>query len=180
MKIHVLGASGSGVTTLGEATAEALECSYYDSDAYFWLATDPPFTHRRRPAERNESLRLDLHRSTSWVLGGSIIDWGEEWLTLFDLVVFLWLPTDLRMERLRQRELERYGEVIYTNLQRNEQYQQFLAWAARYDDNTARGRTWQAQQAWLAKVACPVLRLEGDLSVTDRLERVLATLKELT
>ncbi|NML64046.1 hypothetical protein HHL22_02400 [Hymenobacter sp. RP-2-7] len=46
MKLHVFGASGAGVTTLGHALSAALGLPYFDSDDYFWLPTKPEFTHR--------------------------------------------------------------------------------------------------------------------------------------
>ena len=41
-RIHVFGASGAGVTTLGRALADALGTPHHDTDDYFWLPTTPP------------------------------------------------------------------------------------------------------------------------------------------
>ncbi|WP_414847104.1 shikimate kinase [Chryseobacterium sp. IT-36CA2] len=35
MRIHIFGASGSGVTTLGKALSEKLNIEYLDSDDFF-------------------------------------------------------------------------------------------------------------------------------------------------
>jgi adenylate kinase family enzyme len=40
-RIHLMGASGSGVTTLGRALAARLALPHHDSDDYFWLPTAP-------------------------------------------------------------------------------------------------------------------------------------------
>ena len=53
-RIHVFGASGTGTTTLGRGLAEALHIGQFDTDAYFWLQTDPPFTDIRPEPERIE------------------------------------------------------------------------------------------------------------------------------
>ena len=60
---------------------------YFDTNAYFWEATDPPFTERRPPARRDARLAHDLAGHQSWLIGGSIGHWGEPWLAAFDLVV---------------------------------------------------------------------------------------------
>lgn len=60
MKIHIFGASGSGVTTLGKALAKKLNLTYFDSDEYFWIHTDPPFTTKRNPKERNDLIKMAL------------------------------------------------------------------------------------------------------------------------
>ena len=45
--IHVMGASGSGTTSLGRALADRLDIAHLDTDDFFWLPTDPPFTTPR-------------------------------------------------------------------------------------------------------------------------------------
>jgi len=174
MKIHIFGASGTGVTTLGNALSAALQLPYFDSDAYFWEPTTPPFILKRAPGLRNAAIRSDLDKQNSWVLGGSAVNWGPDVFPPFDLIVFLWLPPGIRMERLKARELERYGEVIFTDAQRHQQYQAFMAWAADYDNCTGvAGRTIQVHEQWLQQQTSRVLEIRGDLTVAERLAIVM-------
>ena len=95
-------------------------------------------------------------------------------MPLFDLVVFLAVPTDVRLERLRARERQRYGEETLTPGERlHEQSQAFLQWAAAYDEGTREGRNRPRHEAWLVRLSCPVFRLEGVLSVDEMLSRIL-------
>ena len=103
-RIHILGASGSGTTTLGRALAARLQCPHFDTDDYFWLPTDPPYTQRRERTERAQLLMDDVTAHDSWVVSGSLCGWGDVAIPLFELVVFLSIPQDIRMARLRQRE----------------------------------------------------------------------------
>lgn len=178
MKVHLFGASGAGVTTLGEFLGAQLGVPYFDTDTYFWLPTEPPFTQRRPAASRNALLARDLAQHPSWLLGGSLVGWDEYWLTAFDLAVFLWLPPALRLARLRQREEVRYGDAIRADPSRVAQSRAFLAWAAGYDDNTSGGsRTLANHTDWLGRFTCPVLALRGDLTVAERAARVQAKLR---
>jgi len=111
-RLHILGASGSGTTTLGRALAERLQYLHFDTDDYFWLPTDPPYTNQRERTERQQLLMDDITAQNAWVLSGSLFGWGDVAIPLFALVVFLWIPQDIRMERLRQREHARFGERI--------------------------------------------------------------------
>ncbi|MBC7920676.1 MAG: AAA family ATPase [Ferruginibacter sp.] len=178
MKMHVFGASGSGTTTLGKYLSEKLNCPYFDSDDYYWEASTPPFTHRRNPDERNARLANALAPHPDWILGGSIVGW-KDWLPAFDLAVFLWLPSNVRTDRLEKREYERYGEVIRSDPERRRQYEEFIEWAAGYDDNTARGRTLAVHENWLGNLPCPVPELRGDLSVERRAEIVLERMEKI-
>lgn len=180
MRIHILGASGSGVTTLGKALAEELNYSYFDSDAYFWLPSEPPFINRRRPLERNALLTAEISQYEDWVLGGSMYNWNVEPLFDFDLVVFLWLPPTVRLQRLRDREYARYGDIIYNDPERKQQYEKFITWAQDYDIASGLAtRNIKAHEAWLETLSVPILQLRGDLTVHQRLDAVLQAMDEL-
>jgi adenylate kinase family enzyme len=133
-RLHILGASGSGTTTLGRALAARLQCPHFDADDYFWLPTDPPYTHRRARTERVQLLMDDLTAHDSWVLSGSLCGWGDGAIPLFELVVFLLIPQDIRMARLHRREQARFGTRILPGGDMYEISQAFLAWAASYDE----------------------------------------------
>jgi adenylate kinase family enzyme len=180
MRLHIFGASGTGVSTLGEALGAALGLAYFDTDTYFWEASDPPFTRRRPPAVRDAWLAHDLAQAPSWIVGGSIVGWGEQWLAAFDLVVFLWLPPPLRLQRLHQREHARYGARILADPSQAARTQAFLDWAAGYDDSSTGGtRTLANHTGWLARFTCPVLELRSDLPVAARIGAVQSRLREL-
>jgi adenylate kinase family enzyme len=46
MKIYITGPSGLGTTTLGRTLSHRLNIFHGDSDDFFWLQTDPPFTKK--------------------------------------------------------------------------------------------------------------------------------------
>jgi adenylate kinase family enzyme len=167
MRIHVTGASGSGTTTFGRALAAELGCPHFDSDDYFWLPTDPPYTTKRDPGERNRLLLADLRASVQFVETGSLISWSGEIDALFTGVVFLWLPPELRLARLRERELAELGHVG----------EEFMEWAASYDvPGNRKTRSRLLHEEWMEGLACPVLRLVGDLTTEERLARTRAWL----
>jgi len=180
MKLHIFGASGMGVSTLGGALGAALRLPYFDSDDYFWEASAPPFTLRCPPARRDARLAHNLARHPSWLVGGSSVGWGGQWLVAFDLVVFLWLPPQLRLQRLHQREHARYGARFLADPSQAARTQAFLEWAAGYDDSSTGGsRTLANHTSWLARLTCPVLELRGDLSIAARRYAIQTRLQEL-
>jgi len=175
-RIHILGASGSGTTSLGQALAERLGWPHFDTDTYFWLPTDPPFQKQRPVPDRLAMLAADLDAHSAWVLSGSLCGWGDVLIPRFDLVVFLWVPPDLRLARLREREQRRWGVELAPGGKMHDIHHAFMAWAAGYDagDLTMRSRT--LHEAWLARLPCPAVRLEGTESHEEHLTQVLAGL----
>lgn len=166
MRIHITGASGSGVTTLGGALANRLGIPAVDADTFYWLPTQTPFTEKRNREDRVAMALRELAKSTDAVFSGSCLDWGSQLEDSFDLIVFLYLDTSIRLERLRMRELKARGHVD----------EAFLSWAAQYDAGTATGRSLSRHRAWLAARKCSVIELQGDLSVDERVSRVLHAL----
>ncbi|EJL74307.1 AAA family ATPase [Chryseobacterium populi] len=174
MKIHIFGASGSGVTTLGKTLSEKLNIEYFDSDDFFWLRTKVPFTKRQAPEIRNTTLSQKLTTTNSWILGGSVIHWGENIFPEFDLVIFLYLPQDIRLERLKKREIERYGDEITLNPERQEMFEKFIKWARDYDEDTGiANRTLNAHRDWLSKISCPVIEINGDYEIDKKIKIIL-------
>lgn len=172
MKIHIVGASCAGSTTLGEALSRKLGIPYYDTDYFFWEPSEVPYTLKRERLARSLMIDKAISATPDFIIGGSLVSWGAQWLSTFDLVVFLYVPTIVRMERLVNRELERYGRAIYDDKQRNQLFRDFQDWAARYDDPTFSGRNISVHQKWLGEVSCPVVEIQGDTSVEERLTTI--------
>jgi adenylate kinase family enzyme len=110
--IHIFGASGSGMTTLARYICQNLAYTPLDSDDYFWLPTDPPFTEKREAAERVRLMRADILRAEKAVVSGSLAGWGDALIPCFTLCIRLVTETGVRIERLRRRERERFGARI--------------------------------------------------------------------
>jgi hypothetical protein len=162
MRVLITGASGSGTTTLGEALATQWGAEYFDADDYLWLPTEPPYLKQRPLLERADLLSKQLGDHASAVVSGAIMGWGAQIEDNFDLIVFLYADTKVRLLRLEQRELQRFGKVN----------PDFLAWAAQYDSGPPEGRSLVKHNAWLAARTSPVLRLSGELPVAELLRRI--------
>ena len=166
MRVLVTGASGSGTTTLGRALSRELEVAFFDVDDYFWVPTEPPYQQQRDPSARLSLLVADLAKVPQSITAGSVINWGRELEDSFSLIVFLTLPPELRLARLCEREVARFGRAD----------SKFLEWAAQYDDGSVDVNSRTGDEGWLTKRSCPVLRIEGDISVPERVVRVAKAL----
>lgn len=178
-RIHILGASGSGTTTLAAAVAARRGHRHLDTDDYFWLPTDPPYQTPRPRDARLARLSGALDAEPAWVLSGSLCGWGDPLIPRFQLVVLLSVRTEVRMQRLRLRELGRYGgDAIAPDGRLHQAHVAFLAWAARYDDADGTERSRMLHEGWLAALRVPVVRLDGDRPVTAHLTALEAAVAE--
>jgi adenylate kinase family enzyme len=184
-QIHLMGAPGAGVTTLGRALADRLGYRHFDADDYHWFTSDPePYRRRRNPEHRRQLLRADLDAAVGgWVLSGSVLGWGDEFVSRFQTVVYCWQPSAVRLERIRSRELVRYGAArLAPGGDLNGVFEKFLQWAAEYDTlpepgTNPRLRSRVAELAWLATLACPVWKLEAELPIPEAVAQLLGWLE---
>lgn len=177
-RILITGASGAGSTTLGAALATRLGWPHEDTDTYYWVPTDPPYTTMRSPEERIALLLPRLQAWRDWVLSGAPIEWGGRLEPLYELIVFLRLDHDVRMARLQEREAASFGDRIRPGGDMASINAEFLEWASSYDAGGPERRSLAQHELWLARQSCPVLRLDSAAPVAVLLTAVLAAIRE--
>lgn len=163
-RLYIFGASGSGTTTLGRAIAHKWAVPSYDVDNVYWLPTNPPYITKRAIPERIHILNEQL-ANDEWVLSGSLCGWGDMFRLRFTHVVFLRLDNTIRLERLRQRERERYGNRIDPGGDMRTIHEDFMAWCNLYETAGMEVRSLFLHRAWLAALLCPVLELRSEQPV---------------
>jgi adenylate kinase family enzyme len=178
-RIHLMGASGAGVTTLGRALADALAIPHHDTDDYFWQPTVPPYRDQREIPERLRLMREVFLPRADWVLSGSLDGWGDPVIPHFDLVVFLSTPKEVRLQRLRGREATHFGaDAVAPGGWRHHDTEEFIEWASHYDDGGREGRSLARHQAWLVALPCRVLRLDGSRPLPELVAEVCRAIEE--
>ncbi len=177
MKILIFGGSGCGKTTLGKELERKTDFVHLDSDEYYWVKTELPFQEKIPLSIRNKNLKADFQKSKNVIVSGSLITWGKEWETSFDLVIFMYLKNNERMKRLEEREIERYGEMLITHKKTQQHSQEFLEWANQYENPNFNGRTLKIHNDWINLFDCKVLRIDGELELNDKTEKVIAEIK---
>lgn len=170
--IHIVGASGSGTSTLGQALEREYGYKWLDTDGYFWAPTDPPY---ERPLPHDERVKLmdaAIGEHPKCVISGSLCGWGDVFISRFGLALFLDTPTDIRIERLKNREYKRFGERVCPGGDMYESHISFLKWAKTYDTGSPPGRCRALHEQWIMQLPCPVLRLDGTKMVNELLEQI--------
>jgi adenylate kinase family enzyme len=165
-RLHVTGASGAGVTTLGRRLARRLAVPHLDVDDFYWMPTDPPFTTKRPPEERVRLIAAERGPG-GWVLTGSLDGWGDALVEEATLIVFVVTPTPVRLQRLAARQRDLFGTRIDPGGDMHDNHVAFPTWAAQYDDPTFPSRSRARHEAWLAGLAVPVVRADATREVEE-------------
>ncbi|WP_047812093.1 hypothetical protein [Desulfosporosinus acididurans] len=170
--IHVTGASGSGTTTLAKFICCKYGYTHLDTDDFFWEAIDPPFTVNREITTRQDLMLEAIERAGKCVISGSLTGWGDIFIPRFNLVIYLYTATELRLKRLRNRELQRFGGRILPGGDMHKEHEEFIKWAAAYDTGGVEMRSAELHREWLKQILCPIIELNGNLSCDENLKRI--------
>ncbi len=166
--IAIVGLNGSGKTTLGRALADALGYFRIDVEDYYFPA-EGAFD---APRDRDEVERLmlaDIEKHGNFVLSAVCADFAsiEKY---YDLVVYLEAPKDLRMDRIRQRSVDRFGERVLPGGDLYESEENFYAFAA--------NRKPEKVEKWLENVRCQIIKLDSTKSTNYLVAEFMKIYKE--
>lgn len=176
--VLIFGAAGSGTSTLGMAIAGALDWQHVDLDTCFWEPTEPPFLRARSSQDRLHVLDLELEGHRHWVLSGSPGAWNQPALDCLGAAVYVSAPRDVRLQRLRDRELERFGSLIEPGGSMYQRHLRFMDWAAQYDEGRLPGRSRAFHEFWAASAPCPVFRIQSTKPPSCLLGELLPVLRD--
>ncbi|GMB11004.1 MAG: AAA family ATPase [Candidatus Improbicoccus devescovinae] len=160
----ILGANGSGKSTIGCELARVLNCVHFETEDYWFHKTEKPYTVSRKPIERNEMLLCDCRKYDSYVVSGDVLNWNKEFLKLFDFAVFLEVPTSIRIERIKNREHERFGDRVCKGGDMYEQHLKFIEYASSRDVPLLKEKA--------VKYNCPVVYVDGTESCSEIIKKI--------
>lgn len=173
--VHILGASGSGTSTLAKGVSKKLPHKHFDSDDFFW---ETKFTKTYNRNVRLNKLETELDKYNHWILSGAVIDWGNPLIPLFDLVIFISVLNEIRIQRLLLRAQKRYGDKILPTGLRYKEHVEFMEWASQYETGGFDIRSRTQQKTWLNNLSCEILEINGNHSVHENEEIVINTILE--
>jgi len=172
LKIQVIGAAGTGKSTLCKYISEKTGACWIDTDKYLWK--DQDFTEQYPIKERFEMYNYDIKKHMDYIVSGSVHTWNPEGFHDREVLVLLRLNEEVRMKRLYDRELLRFGERM---LQGGDHYQltcEFLEWCKTYlteDENAVNSLA--CHMRLLNEASCKTLILYSNQSLDALCSSVL-------
>ena len=170
MKIHILGPTSSGTSTLGKAIAEKYKIPCFDSDDIIWVKSDPPFTQTRERDERIKILEDILKNNESFVLSGAVRSWGDFIGPFLDVVIYKYVDQETRIKRLIERETIRFGDRILPGNDMYENYIKLIEYTEKYETGGMEIRSKKSHLFWINNLKCKVFTIDGNYTQEDELK----------
>ena len=166
--ICVCGLNGSGKTTLAGELAKELNFKHMDIEQYYFISTDNPYSSSRTREEVERLLLEDINKNPCFVFsavnGNMTLEINEN----YTLVVYLDVPLDVRMKRIRQRAIDKFGDRVLPGEDMYKQEEKFFAFAEK--------RTPEKIEDWLKTLSHKVLRLDGTKPIQESVELIKSLL----
>ena len=160
--ICICGLNGSGKTTLGAALAEKLGFKHMDVEDYYFTRTDNPYASARPRDEVEVLLLEDIKQNPCFVFSAVNGNMNSEINSCYDLVVYLEVPQEIRMKRIRQRAFDKFGDRVLPGGDMYEQEEKFFEFAEK--------RSPEKIEEWLQTLKCRVVKLDGSKPIEDNIK----------
>lgn len=174
--IAIIGLNGAGKSTIAHVLAKKLHYFEIDVEDYYFPAqrssrinalegktsADANFIPYLSPKAKSEvefAIRKDINCNPQFVLSGVTLNWSESILSQIDIVFYLHVPLNERLQRIRSREAQRFGSRILPGGDMYEQHIEFL--------NKVENRSKQEITRSLENLTCPVVNVENLLPLRN-------------
>ena len=165
--IQICGLNGCGKSTLGKALAERMNFHFIDIENLYFSRTniDEPYTNPKSRTEVEKLLAEEISEHPDFVFAAVKGDYGNDIIPLYDYIVVIDVPKDIRSQRVRNRSYQKFGNRILVGGDLHSQEEAFFQMVdSRNDDYIAN---------WLQKVSSPIISVDGTKTVEDNVEYIL-------
>lgn len=169
--IIICGLNGTGKSTVGKALAEELGCYFIDSeDLYFSKQNDDySFSAQRTDEEAKEILFNKIEKHKDFVFASVKGNYGEDFYSFIKYAVLLDVPNDIRLQRVKNRSYQKFGNRMLPNGDLYEQEEAFFRFVESRKESTV--------EKWLSGLNCPVIRLDGTKPVEENVNYIIDIIK---
>lgn len=170
MGILLCGLNGAGKSTIGRILAERMSWQFIDNEDLYFPKEDASylFSNPRSKEEVIHLLEEKIEEDDRFVFAAVKGDYGEKLLKKLDYVVLIEVPKETRMERVKMRSAQKFGDRIQ---EKGDLAGKENAWFS-----VVNSRPENFVTEWLERVPCPVLRIDGTAPVEENVNYLLEKL----
>ena len=165
--IQICGLNGCGKSTLGKALAEKIGFHFIDNEnLYFTRAsTDEPYSNPKSRADVERLLIEEVGRYPDFVFAAVKGDYGKDMLPMYDYIVMMEVPKNVRARRVRNRSFQKFGNRMLIGGDLYNQEEAFFQMVDSREDEFI--------ETWLQMVNCPIIRVDGTKPIEDNVEYII-------
>lgn len=165
--IQICGLNGCGKSTLGKALAEKIGFHFIDNEnLYFTRASiDEPYSNPKSRADVERLLIEEVGRYPDFVFAAVKGDYGKDMISMYDYIVMMEVPKNVRARRVRNRSFQKFGNRMLIGGDLYNQEEAFFQMVDSREDEFI--------ETWLQMVNCPIIRVDGTKPIEDNVEYII-------
>ena len=165
--IQICGLNGCGKSTLGKALAERIGFHFIDNENLYFSRTntDEPYTNPKSRTEVESLLMEEVSKYPDFVFSAVRGDYGTDIVCMYNYVVVIDVPKDIRSQRVRNRSFQKFGSRMLMGGDLHDQEEAFFQMVdSRQDDFI---------EKWLQMINCPIIRVDGTKPIEENVAYII-------
>jgi len=165
--IQVCGLNGCGKSTLGKALAEKLGMYFIDNENLYFTRTEAnePYTNPKSREEVEWLLMDEVRKHPDFVFAAVKGNYGKEIIPMYDFVIMVEVPKEIRLERIRNRSFQKFGDRMLPGGDLFHQEEAFFQMVTSRQDAYV--------ETWLNTLKCPIIRVDGTKPVKENVAHII-------
>ncbi len=164
--VLICGLNGAGKSMLGKALAEKLQYRFIDSeDLYFPQKNSKyPYTVMRSREEAEKILLDEIRKHENFVFASVNGDYGPNITSFFQYVVIIEVPKEIRMQRVKNRSFQKFGDRMLPGGDCYEQEKQFFEFVQNRKEDLI--------EKWVESLDCTIIHVDGIVSIEENVNHI--------
>ena len=165
--IQICGLNGCGKSTLGKALADKLGFHFIDNENLYFARgqANEPYKNPRSEEEVERLLISEVMEHPNFIFSAVRGNYGKEIIPMYNYVVVIEVPKEIRSQRVRNRSFQKFGERMLIGGDLYEQEEAFFQMAESRNDDYV--------ENWLKMVKCPIIRIDGTKKIEENVQLVV-------
>ena len=169
--IQICGLNGCGKSTLGRALAESIGFHFIDNENLYFSRTntDEPYMNPKSRKDVERLLMDEVSKHPDFVFSAVKGDYGKDIIPMYNYVVVIEVPREIRLQRVRNRSFQKFGNRMLIGGDLHDQEEAFFQMVeSRRDDYI---------EDWLQTVKCPIIRVDGTKPIDENVKHIIHEIK---
>lgn len=171
MGILLCGLNGVGKSSIGRMLAKRMSYQFIDNEDLYFPKNDKlyMFSNPRSKEEVIHILEEKISKEDKFIFAAVKGNYGEKFLAQIDYVILVEVPKKIRMDRVKMRSAQKFGDRILAD---GDLAEKENAWFSLVNSRPENYVT-----EWLETVTCPIIRIDGTLPIEENVDYLLSILQ---
>ena len=161
--ILICGLNGCGKSTLGKALAQELDFHFIDNEYLFFSRTNEnqPYSNPRTREDAEILFAHEVREHKNFVFASVTGDYADDPNNLYQYVILINVPKEIRMQRVRNRSFMKFGKRMLQGGDLFESEEAFFEYIEKRPEDHV--------ENWIKTLNCAVIRVDGTKSIEENI-----------